>query len=137
MQAQFSATLTSGDVKRHIPHTVVVPEACSRLTVRFHYTPRVAGGITNLLTLTIFDPQGFRGAGHRGGDTHEVELTPTTATRGYLIGALPAGEWTVQVDTTWCCPIHRFIIPWRWQPKPMPRWQPRRHRAPYLISHGC
>lgn len=99
MQAKFSATLTSGDIKRHLPHTFAVPEACSRLTVQLHYTPRVAGGLTNLLTLTMFDPNGFRGAGHRGGDTHEVVLTPTTATRGYLLGALPAGEWTVQVDT--------------------------------------
>lgn len=99
MQAQFSATLTSGDVKRHIPHAFVVPAACSRLTVRLHYTPRVAGGLTNLLTLTLFDPNGFRGAGHRGGETHVVELTPTTATPGYLLGALPAGEWIVQVDT--------------------------------------
>ncbi|MEZ4732301.1 MAG: CehA/McbA family metallohydrolase [Caldilineaceae bacterium] len=99
MQAHFTATLTSGDVKRHIPHPFTVPAACSRLTLRLHYAPRVAGGITNLLTLTLFDPNGFRGAGHRGGDTHEVELTPTAATRGYLIGALPPGEWTVQVDT--------------------------------------
>ena len=99
MQAQFSATLGSGDVKRHIPHSFVVPDLCSRLTIRLHYTPRLAGGITNLLTLTLFDPNGFRGAGHRGGDTHVVELTPTTATRGYLLGALPPGEWTVQVDT--------------------------------------
>jgi len=99
MQTHFTATLTSGDVKRHIPHTFIVPADCSRLTLRLHYAPRVAGGITNLLTLTLFDPTGFRGAGHRGGDTHEVELTPTTATRGYLVGALPPGEWTVQVDT--------------------------------------
>lgn len=99
MQAHFSATLGSGDVKRHIPHTFVVPTDCSRLTIQLHYSPRLAGGISNLLTLTLFDPNGFRGAGHRGGDTHVVELTPTTATRGYLIGALPAGEWTVQIDT--------------------------------------
>lgn len=99
MQAEFNATLTSGDLKRHLPHTFIVPDACSRLTLRLHYSPRLAGGITNLLTLTLFDPHGFRGAGHRGGDTHEVALTPTTATPGYLIGALPPGEWTVQVDT--------------------------------------
>lgn len=99
MQAHFSATLTSGDVKRHLPHIFTVPAECSRLTLRLHYAPRIAGGITNLLTLTLFDPNGFRGAGHRGGDTHEVELTPTTATRGYLVGALPPGEWTVQIDT--------------------------------------
>lgn len=99
MQLQFSTTLASGDGKRHIPHTFTVPAACSRLTIRLHYAPRLGDGISNLLTLTLFDPDGFRGAGHRGGDTHVVELTPTTATRGYLIGAIPPGEWIVQIDT--------------------------------------
>ncbi|MBX3013135.1 MAG: PHP domain-containing protein [Caldilineaceae bacterium] len=99
MQVHFSASLTSGDVKRHIPHPFTVPAECSRLTIRLHYAPRSVGGLTNLLTLTLFDPTGFRGAGHRGGDTHDVVLTPTTATRGYLVGSLPPGEWTVQLDT--------------------------------------
>ncbi|MEZ4662802.1 MAG: hypothetical protein R2911_35075 [Caldilineaceae bacterium] len=26
-------------------------------------------------------------------------MTPVSATRGYLAGALPAGQWTVQIDT--------------------------------------
>ena len=99
VQLQFSATLASGDGKRHIPHAFTVPIDCSRLTIRLHYAPRLGDGISNLLTLTLFDPDGFRGAGHRGGDTHMVELTPTTATRGYLVGAIPAGEWTAQIDT--------------------------------------
>lgn len=99
MNQQFTATLTSGDVKRHIPHTFTVPQHCTKVAIHFHYAPRNLNGMTNLLTLTLFDPSGFRGAGHRGGETHEVELTPTAATRGYLPGALPAGEWTVQVDT--------------------------------------
>ena len=84
MDVQFSGTLTAADGKRHIPHPFVVPADCSRLTLRLHYAPRAAGGLTNLLTLTLYDPTGFRGAGHRGGDTHVVELTPTTATHGYL-----------------------------------------------------
>jgi hypothetical protein len=96
---QFTAALTAADVKRHIPHTFTVPEHCTNVAIRLHYSPRRVSGMTNLLTLTLFDPNGFRGAGHRGGDTHEVEITPTSATRGYLPGALPAGEWTVQIDT--------------------------------------
>jgi len=99
MNQQFTATLTSGDIKRHIPHTFTVPAHCTKVAIHFHYAPRNVSGMTNLLTLTLFDPDGFRGAGHRGGDTHEVAITPTSATRGYLPGALPAGEWTVQVDT--------------------------------------
>jgi hypothetical protein len=99
MNQQYTATLTAADVKRHIPHTFTVPDHCIKIAIRLHYTPRRVSGMTNLLTLTLFDPAGFRGAGHRGGDTHEVEITPTSATRGYLPGALPAGEWTVQIDT--------------------------------------
>ena len=99
MNQQFSVTLTAVDVKRHIPHPFIVPEHCTKVKIRLHYAPRRVSGMTNLLTLTLFDPDGFRGAGHRGGDTHEVEITPTSATRGYLPGTLPAGEWIVQIDT--------------------------------------
>jgi hypothetical protein len=56
-------------------------------------------GISNLIALTLFDPHGFRGAGHRGGDTHKVTLTAAAATPGYLPGPLPAGEWVVELDT--------------------------------------
>lgn len=99
MHQQFTDALTAADVKHHIPHTFIVPEGCTKLTIRLHFAPLRASGIRNMLTLTLFDPDGFRGAGHRGGDTHEVEITPTGATPGYFAGTLPAGEWTVQIDT--------------------------------------
>lgn len=99
MNHHFSATLSSDDSKRHIPHKFSVPPNCNRITIKMRYGPRTVNGLNNLLTLTLFDPDGFRGAGHRGGDTHEVELTPSMATRGYLPGALAPGEWTVQIDT--------------------------------------
>ncbi|MCB0084341.1 MAG: hypothetical protein KDE47_25550, partial [Caldilineaceae bacterium] len=67
MNHQFTATLTSGDVKRHIPHPFTVPDHCTKVAVHFHYGPRNVGGMTNLLTLTLFDPTGFRGAGNHGG----------------------------------------------------------------------
>ena len=91
MNQQFTATLTAVDVKRHIPHTFSVPDHCTKVAIRLHYAPRRVSGMTNLLTLTLFDPDGFRGAGHRGGDTHEVEITPTSATRG--MAASPAVAW--------------------------------------------
>lgn len=99
MNQQFRATLTDADCKRHLPHTFLVPAHCTELKITFHYMPREACGLRNLLTLTLFDPNGFRGAGHRGGDSHTVEITATSATPGYFAGALPAGEWIVQVDT--------------------------------------
>ena len=104
MQLQFSTTLASGDGKRHIPHTFTVPAACSRLTIRLHYAPRLGDGISNLLTLTLFDPDGFRGAGHRGGDTQVVELTPTTATQrsGVCVASFQARTATPCLPASTC-----------------------------------
>ncbi|MBX3000284.1 MAG: PHP domain-containing protein [Caldilineaceae bacterium] len=99
MQNQFSDTLTAAQVKHHIPHRFVVPENCQRLHIRLHFEPLLVGKIRNMLTLTLFDAEGFRGAGHRQGDVHEVTLTPSTATPGYYPGPLPAGEWMAQIDT--------------------------------------
>ena len=94
----FEDTLTARDCKRHILHQFTVPAGAGEVELH-HYAPISAGGIRNLLTLTLFDPNGFRGAGHRGGDTHSVRISAGEATPGYLPGPLPAGEWTVEVDT--------------------------------------
>jgi hypothetical protein len=99
MQTQFSGTLTAAQVKHHIPHHFVVPENCQRLHIHLRYEPPQVGRLRNMMTLTLFDPNGFRGAGHRHGNSHEITLTPSTATPGYYPGPLPAGEWTVQIDT--------------------------------------
>ncbi|MEZ4864034.1 MAG: CehA/McbA family metallohydrolase [Caldilineaceae bacterium] len=99
MNYHFAATLTEADVKRHIPHHLELPAHCTQLTLRLHFEPPLVNDVRNMLTLTLFDPDGFRGAGHRGGNTHIVEITPTTATPGYRAGRLPAGAWTVQIDT--------------------------------------
>jgi hypothetical protein len=99
MHTQFAGTLTAAQVKHHIPHHFVVPENCQRLHIRLQFRPLLVGKIRNMLTLTLFDAEGFRGAGHRQGDIHEVTLTPSTATPGYYPGPLPAGEWMVQIDT--------------------------------------
>jgi hypothetical protein len=99
MHYHFSDKLTAAQVKQHIPHTFVVPEDCRQLHIRFHYEPPRVGNIRNMMTLTILDPHGFRGAGHRHGNTHEVTLSAVSASPGYFPGPLPAGEWTVQIDT--------------------------------------
>jgi len=95
----FEGILTARDCKRHIAHSLTLPEGCGRLDIHFHFAPSGAFGIANLITLTLFDPHGFRGAGHRGGDSHVVQIAPDLATPGYFPGPLLAGEWTVQLDT--------------------------------------
>jgi hypothetical protein len=95
----FDGLLTVRDAKRHIPHTFIMPAGATRLEIRFAGEPAEAHGLENMLTLTLFDPHGFRGARHRGGHWHELFIDANTATPGSVPGSLPAGEWTVQVDT--------------------------------------
>ena len=99
MHFSFSDTLTASDVKRHIPHHFEVPDLAERLTIRLNFDPLSVDGIRNMLTLTLFDPEGFRGAGHRGGNEHEVVITYDKATPGYREGWLPSGMWTAWIDT--------------------------------------
>lgn len=96
----FEAKLTEADSKKHIAHTFAVESRTTRIEIDLHYAPhRSADGYANMLTLSLFDPQGFRGAGHRGGTTHHVVLSAVEATPGYIPGALPSGTWTVVIDT--------------------------------------
>ncbi len=75
------------------------------------------GDISNMLCLSLFDPNGFRGSGHRGGSSHSVSIGPTGATPGYLAGPLPAGEWSVVIHArrvTGPCPYEVRV---RWAPR--------------------
>ncbi|MBN2004486.1 MAG: PHP domain-containing protein [Anaerolineae bacterium] len=99
MAYHFEGILAARDCKRHIAHRLTLPDGCGRLDIQFRFAPPGAFGVANLITLTLFDPHGFRGAGHRGGDSHTVQITATGATPGYFPGPLSAGEWTVQIDT--------------------------------------
>jgi hypothetical protein len=126
MHEHFEGRLTTRDAKSHILHHFEVPADVRALELIFRFTPVLVSGYKNLLTLTLFDARGesaagFRGAGHRDGEAghrdgeaghrdgeagvdqdtsvHHVRLSETTATPGYLPGPLPAGTWTVEIDT--------------------------------------
>ncbi len=99
MDYHFEGRLTARDCKRYISYRFAVPAHSGQIELRLSFAPSRAQGLANLITLTLFDPAGFRGAGHRGGDSHRVRISPAGATPGYLPGPLPPGEWNVQVDT--------------------------------------
>ena len=99
MDYHFEGSLTARDCKRYIPHEFAVPAGCGRIDIDFRYAPQRVQGIKNLLTLTVFDPHGFRGARHRSGTAQHVTLSATEATPGYQPGSLPTGTWIVEVDT--------------------------------------
>lgn len=98
-EQHFRGTLTERDAKRHIPHVVEVPAAAVRVRLQLAFDPAEVAGHRNMICLTLFGPAGFRGAGHRHGNRHVVELGGDAATPGFLPGPLPAGRWLVQLDT--------------------------------------
>jgi hypothetical protein len=98
-RAVFEGTLTNQDVKRNIPFKVEVLAGTTCFSIHFTYAPHVVDGLNNLLTLTVFDPAGFRGAGHRQGDEHFVTIGQAKASPGFVPGPVPAGVWTVVIDT--------------------------------------
>ncbi len=99
LHAHFEGTLGAAEYKRHIAHRFTLPAGCARMDVQLRFAPLTVDGLKNMLSLTVFDPAGFRGAGHRSGDLHTVSIGPGAATPGYIPGPLPAGEWNAEVDT--------------------------------------
>ena len=95
----FTATLSHQDMKKHLPYPVQIPPGVRSLRVRLSYAPHIVERINNLLTLTILDPDGFRGAAHRHGEVVEVVIQENAASPGFYPGPIQPGAWTVLVDT--------------------------------------
>ncbi len=95
----FEGTIKSSEIKTYKKITFRVPANTKSLNIKFQFTPYSISLPKEMITLTLFDTTGFRGAGHRGGNNHEVFLGETFATPGYLPGPIKEGEWTVELDT--------------------------------------
>lgn len=75
-----------------------VPAGAGTLRIRFSFGPPRPAQYRNLVTLSLFDPDGFRGAGHRHAPRQEVLVGPQGATPGFVPGPLTPGRWTLEVD---------------------------------------
>lgn len=91
--------LSLTDTKQHLHFSFQCPKGLDELRINWRFSPARAGELKTLVTLSLKGPDGFRGAGHRHGDHHQVRLTAREATPGYLPGPLAAGEWTVTLHT--------------------------------------
>ena len=100
----FQGTLSDADVKRHLEFTFTCPPGAAGLELTLTFEPAEVAGVRNMLCLSILDPNGFRGSGHRGGTEHRVLLGETFATPGYLPGVLGAGVWHVFIHTQMVMP---------------------------------
>lgn len=84
--------------RRSLAWPFTVPPGVGELRLRLAFWPAQLGTIRNLLTITLFDPNGFRGAGHRHAPQQEIVITPDGATPGFLPGRLTPGTWTLELD---------------------------------------
>ena len=94
-----SVHLSLQDTKRHLRFPFTCPEGVSELLIDWRFSPLMAGELKTLVTLSLTGPDGFRGAGHRHGDHHQVQVGMHEATPGYLPGPVSAGEWTITLHT--------------------------------------
>ncbi|PYE48086.1 hypothetical protein HUB98_01960 [Paenibacillus barcinonensis] len=54
--------------------------------------------LKNLITLSLDDTNGYRGACHRHDDIQELYISSEHASPGLMAGVLPAGTWTVTLS---------------------------------------
>jgi hypothetical protein len=101
---RWAGRLAPADSKTYRRLPFAVPPGARAL--RIHLSYERGGDLPhNLVTLSLFDPAGFRGAGHRFAPRQRIDVTEAQATPGFLPGALPAGDWELEVD------VHCVLAP--------------------------
>lgn len=100
MTLVFQGLLTEAQHKSHIPVHFTVPPGTTRITGTFTASPARARGAfyDNLISLSLFGPDGARGARHNHAD-RDFSLDAAHATPGYLPGAIAPGDWVLFMDT--------------------------------------
>jgi hypothetical protein len=94
-----SITVKRGEeyIQDYLDFPFEIPAGTGALRLRLQYAPLKVGEISNLITLGLFDPHGFRGNAHRHPPDQQVILSTETATAGFIPGAIEAGDWLAQL----------------------------------------
>jgi len=90
--------LTHTDRQRRRVFDLLVPARVVKLKIEFRYQPGEVDGVHNLLTLSLFDPRGFRGAAHRWNQHQIVTVATNHASPGFLAGPILPGHWRLELD---------------------------------------
>jgi len=93
----IQVTEAKGYRQAYLQFPFEVPQGTGAVRLRLRYSPPKVGGVSNLITLGVFDPRGFRGNAHRNPPHPEVLISAEAATPGFLPGAVPPGEWLAQL----------------------------------------
>lgn len=98
-----SGTVDADDAKTFRTLSFQVPPGVSELQVTLAYE-RGQNTPHNLIVIALFDPNGFRGIAHRFATHQLIRLGRASATPGFVPGAIPAGEWTIELNMFWIVP---------------------------------
>ncbi|MFN8420555.1 MAG: CehA/McbA family metallohydrolase [Anaerolineae bacterium] len=96
---QFSGTLSERDCQQHIPHQFDVPAGLTALIIDYEYAPAEIDGFKNLCTLSVYAPDGCRGAAHRDPKKQHIVISSGDSTPGFTSGAITAGRWQIDIDS--------------------------------------
>ena len=85
--------------ERHQDHRfeIQVPDHTTELRLRLRWGPLDLGSehLGNGLCLSLFGPDGFRGAAMRSGADQDIAIGETEAPPGFLVGPIAPGTWTL------------------------------------------
>src|SRR5262249_37222028 len=84
--------------RRSVAWTFTLPPGAGALRLRLGFSPPTVGRVRNLLTLTVFDPAGFRGAGHRHAPRQAVLPAPDRAPPRFPPGPRTRGRGPAERD---------------------------------------
>ncbi len=96
--------LTPQNKVDYIRHVFTVPPNAVKVALSLTYFNEFSDSnpLKEVMFVSLHDPNGFRGhrmfPGGRGEVTLNLWVSPDDSSEGGIPGALPAGEWTAQID---------------------------------------
>ncbi len=89
--------LTAEHSKQNIPIPFDLPAGLDHLALTAVFETHEE--MLTEIAVSLYDPNGSRGGAHRHFFRHEAEISAAAATPGFIAGALPAGRWSLEIDT--------------------------------------
>lgn len=125
--------VTPKDDKTNLFFDFTVPGGIEKIMIDYSYSPKTvenraealtliekkmnqygAGGapedylpVKNLITLSLNDENGYRGAAHRQADVQHHEISKSYAAAGFIKGEIEGGKWQLALNVHCCaCNVH-------------------------------
>lgn len=123
-----SGEITPNDDKTNIIISFDVPENIEKMSIDYAYSPKIAENtekaidiindalekysasgdpqeylpVKNLITLSLDDSLGYRGAAHRQAECQHHEISNDFASPGFVKGEICTGKWQIMLNVH-CC----------------------------------